>query len=224
MCPRSFDDFAYVPSIGNSGGTLITWKGSKFSGQVVFENQFAQSVEFITKTNGQKWAVTNIYAPCTIEGRSVFLEWFKNIQVLDDYLWIIMGDFNLIRRQENRNELGGDTNLMLGFNDAISKLGLVEVPLSGQAYSRSNKQQNPLLERLDWFFISQAWSLEFPDTKVKTLARGVSDHVPCLVTIKTDVPKPRMFRFENYWLQHNSFNSVFQQAWEIEQYKTDPAM
>jgi hypothetical protein len=24
FCPRSFDDFACVPSIGNSGGTLIT--------------------------------------------------------------------------------------------------------------------------------------------------------------------------------------------------------
>jgi endonuclease/exonuclease/phosphatase family metal-dependent hydrolase len=108
------------------------------------------------------------------------------------------GDFNLIRRQENRNKPGADPNLMLGFNDAINKLGLVKVPLSGQAYTWSNKQQNPLLERLDWFFISQAWSLEFPGTKVKALARGVSDHVPCLVTIKTDVPKPRMLRFENY--------------------------
>jgi hypothetical protein len=61
-------------------------KGSKFSGQVVFKNQFAQSVEFITKTNGQKWTLTNIYAPCTTKGRNDFLEWFKNIQVPDDYL------------------------------------------------------------------------------------------------------------------------------------------
>jgi hypothetical protein len=45
-----------------------------------------------------------------------------------------------------------------------------------------------------------------------------------LITIKTDVPKPRVFRFKNYWLQHNSFNSVFQKVWAIEQHKTDPAM
>jgi endonuclease/exonuclease/phosphatase family metal-dependent hydrolase len=137
------------------------------------------------------------------------LEWFKNIQVPVDYLWLVLGDFNLMRRQENRNKSGGDPNLMLGFNEAISKLGLVEVPLSGQAYTWSNKQHNPLLERLDWSFISQAWSLEFPGTKAKTLARSVSDHVPCLVSIRTNVSKPIIFRFENYWLQHNSFNSVF---------------
>jgi hypothetical protein len=67
-----------------------------------------------------------------------------------------MGDFNLTRRQENINKPRGDPNLMIRFNDAVSKLGLVEIPLSGQAYTWSNKQQNPLLERLDWFFISQA--------------------------------------------------------------------
>jgi exonuclease III len=39
--PRSFDNFYFVPSVGNSGGTLISWKGSKFQGQVIFENEFA---------------------------------------------------------------------------------------------------------------------------------------------------------------------------------------
>jgi exonuclease III len=29
LCPRNFDDFAHVPSIGNSRGTLITWKVSR---------------------------------------------------------------------------------------------------------------------------------------------------------------------------------------------------
>jgi hypothetical protein len=62
--------------------------------------------------------------------------------MVDDYLWLVLGDFNI-------NKPGGDPNLMLGFNEAISKLRLVEVPLSGEAYTWSNKQHNPLLERLD---------------------------------------------------------------------------
>jgi hypothetical protein len=52
--------------------------------------------------------------------------------VVDDYLWLVLGDFNI-------NKPGGDPNLMLGFNEAISKLRLVEVPLSGEAYTWSNK-------------------------------------------------------------------------------------
>jgi hypothetical protein len=50
--------------------------------------------------------------------------------------------------------------MMMAFNKAIHKLGILELPLSGQQYTWSSMQQNPLLERLDWFFISQVWSPE----------------------------------------------------------------
>jgi hypothetical protein len=41
-----------------------------------------------------------------------------------------LGDFNLIRRPNNRNKPGGDSCLMQAFNEAISKLGVIELPLS----------------------------------------------------------------------------------------------
>jgi hypothetical protein len=86
----------------------------------------------MSKLNGQKWILTNIYAPCTTNGKAGFLNWFKNIYMPKDKLWIVMADFNLIRRSENRNKPSGDTNLMFAFNEAISKLGIIELPLSGQ--------------------------------------------------------------------------------------------
>jgi hypothetical protein len=72
------------------GGTLISWKTSKFQGTVVFENGFAWS-EFTSKLIGQKWFLTNIYTPCTIEGRVEFLSWFKNIVMPDNQSWINLG-------------------------------------------------------------------------------------------------------------------------------------
>jgi exonuclease III len=147
--PRSFDNFCFVPSVGNSGGMMISWHGSKLQGQVIFENEYAQSVEFLSKLTGQKWILTNVYAPCTSQRKLDFLNWFKNISMPDDQPWIVIGDFNLIRRPENRNKPGGDPNMMMAFNEAISKLGILELPLSGQQYTWSNMQQNPLLERLD---------------------------------------------------------------------------
>jgi endonuclease/exonuclease/phosphatase family metal-dependent hydrolase len=129
--------------------------------------------------------------------------------MLDGQPWIIVGGFNLIRRPENRNKPGRDPNMMMVFNEAISKLGIIELPLSGQQYTWSNMQQNPLLERLDWFFISQAWSLKFPGTLAKTLTRDLSDHVPCSIHIKTAVPRPRIFWFENFWMEHKDFKDTF---------------
>jgi exonuclease III len=36
FCPSSFDCFEYIPSQGASGGTIIIWKSSKFSGHAIF--------------------------------------------------------------------------------------------------------------------------------------------------------------------------------------------
>jgi hypothetical protein len=50
----------------------------------------------------------------------------------DEQSWLIVGDFNLFRRPENRNRPGGDPSMMMAFNEAISKLGVMELPLAGQ--------------------------------------------------------------------------------------------
>jgi hypothetical protein len=175
---------------------------------VIQENEYVQTVQFMSKLNGQKWILTNIYAPCSPDGKLAFLRWFKNVYMPDDCLWIIMGNFNLIRRPKNRNKPGGDSYLMQPFNDAISKLGLIELPLSRQQFTWINSQQNPLLERLDWVFVSQSWSLEFPISWVKTLTRDTFDHVPCAISFKTEVPKTQIFRFENFWMEYEQFNDV----------------
>jgi hypothetical protein len=37
----------------------------------------------------------------------------------DDTYWLIIGDFDLIRQQSDRNKSGGNIQDMLNFNDAI---------------------------------------------------------------------------------------------------------
>jgi hypothetical protein len=134
--------------------------------------------------------------------------------MLEDQQWIVLGDFNLIRRPENRNKPCGDVQMMFLFNEAISRLGLIEHTLKGQAFTWCNKQQNILLERLDWFFVSNAWSIEWPSTYAKTLTRDTSDHVPCVILVQTGIPKPKLFRFEIFWFEHRDFQGIFKQAWD----------
>jgi len=61
-------------------------------------------------------------------GKRRFLEWFKHIQMPDQTEWIIVGDFNLIRKLEERNKEGGDVNEKFLFNEAINNLSLIELP------------------------------------------------------------------------------------------------
>jgi hypothetical protein len=102
---------------------------------------------------------------------------------------------------------------MFAFNEAISKLRLVELPLKGFKYTWTNKQHSPLLERLDWFFTSNAWTTAMPSTIVSALSRDTSDHTPCVISASTKVPRPQIFRFENYWLQHDQFMSILKNSW-----------
>jgi hypothetical protein len=121
-------------------------------GQVSFQNGFVMNVEFVSVVSGASWTLTNIYAPCTPHGKLDFLNWFKNVDMLDDVDWLVLGDFNLMRRQGDKNRDEGNVNEMLVFDAAISNLRLEELKLSGNRYTWSNMQDNPLLERLDWFF------------------------------------------------------------------------
>jgi hypothetical protein len=95
FCPPSFDRFEYVPSNGASCGIIIVWKSSKFSAHVVFQSSFAISMECTSVISGATCTLANVYAPCTLEGRQSFLDWFKNIDVPDNMDWLIIGDFNL---------------------------------------------------------------------------------------------------------------------------------
>lgn len=70
--------------------------------------------------------------------------------------WLLLGDFNLMRKPEDRNRDGGDIAEMFMFNNAISVLGLNEIVLQGMKYTWSNMQPNHLLEKIDWVFTSSA--------------------------------------------------------------------
>ena len=139
-------------SVGASGGLLVVWNESIFKGETLFKNSFSISVKFTSVHNGDSWILTNIYGPCQDEARAEFIDWFQNIVIPDDQNWLIVGDFNYIRYPINRNREGGNVNDMLAFNEAISALALVEIPIKGREYTWSNMQNAPLLEKLDWVF------------------------------------------------------------------------
>ena len=124
-----------MPSIGASGGFLTAWNGSMFTGELLFQNKFSLSIQFTWNSSSNKWILSNIYGPCRHEEKIEFTDWFSNIQMPNDVDWIVMGDFNFIRSPENRNKPGGDVNEMLLFNESISNLGLIELPLKGRQYS-----------------------------------------------------------------------------------------
>jgi hypothetical protein len=46
FCPRKFNKFEFLPSVGASGGLIIIWNGNLFKGDLTFQNEFSLSVKF----------------------------------------------------------------------------------------------------------------------------------------------------------------------------------
>lgn len=137
--------------------------------------------------------------------------------------WIVLGDFNLYHHPDDRNRPGADVADMYMFNEAIDKLGLIELPLKGHRFTWTNKQSPPLLEHLDWVFTSINWTLSYPTSEVSTLTMETSDHTPCLINISTTIPCASIFHFENYWLLHDDFLEQVQNRWSLPSHQLDPA-
>ena len=128
-----------------------------------------------------------------------YIAWILKMMIFD---WLLIGDFNFYRSAENINRPGGNFNDSVIFNNIINHLGLIELPIKGQSYTWSNMQDTSLLEQVDWFFTSVAWTNQYPLTIVLPLARITSDHLPYKIQIGTSIPKENIFRFENYWFSH----------------------
>lgn len=209
FCPRCFDHFVYVPSVGAFGGIIVIWNSAILRGTLVETKGYGIVIDFISV----HWTLVTVYGPCRGQPRDEFVKWLYNLQIPFDDNWLLLGDFNFMRYVENRNLPGGDINDMFLFNEVIGHLGLIEIPIKRRQYTWSSMQDQPLLEQIDWFFTSTAWTSNFPNTLVFPLARTASDHVPCVVSIDTNIPKAKVFRFENYWANLPRFLECVADSW-----------
>jgi hypothetical protein len=52
------------------------------------------------------WNLIVVYVSCRQPARDQFVNWLYNLQIEDDELWMLIGDFNFYRYAENKNKAG----------------------------------------------------------------------------------------------------------------------
>lgn len=149
FAPKRFDKFDFCPSEGASGGILVCWASSYFSVTIMEKHSYAIRLVVTSMHNLDTWTLVSVYGPCRQPARDSFVNWLYNLDIGDEDLWLIIGDFNFYRSADNRNRPGGNFNDTLVFNSIISHLGLIELPIKGRSYTWSNMQDSPLLEQVD---------------------------------------------------------------------------
>lgn len=122
--------------------------------------------------------------PSTDEHKKAFIDELQSIAAYRTVAWVILGDFNLIRWVIDRSTNSWNFPLMEGFNDLITNLQLMDIPLKNRDYRWSSKRLEPTFSRLERVFVFPEWSLNFPVVTLTALEMVTSDHVPLILSCK----------------------------------------
>jgi hypothetical protein len=114
---------------------VVIWISALFSGQVVLEESFGLAISFTSVLSAETFMVVNVYGPCEGIARENFVAWLFSLDIADDALWLLLGDFNFYRFVENRKRDGANMSDVATFNEIISYLGLIELPIKGRLFT-----------------------------------------------------------------------------------------
>jgi hypothetical protein len=96
----------FVPVVSTSlptshliSGLLNVWNGSLFAGVATDINNFVVTVKLASL--GQEWYLTNVYGPCAPGPNGDLTNWLYNFDAANYELWMLSGDFNLMRAPGN---------------------------------------------------------------------------------------------------------------------------
>ena len=207
-----FTGYLALPSVGASGGILVAWRHHVgISGAQRVDN-FSMSIQFSTD-NGQTWWLTCVYGPQGNEDKIQFLQELRDIRVTCQGPWMIAGDFNLIYKDEDKNNVNYNRAMMGRFRRFINDLALKEIPLHGRKYTWSNQQDSPTLVKLDRVLCSVDWEDKFPNCLLQSLASEDSDHCPLLLGLQNNKVGRRRFHFESFWTKLDGFQEAVAAAW-----------
>jgi exonuclease III len=124
-----------------------------------------------------------------------------------------LGDFNLIYKDEDKNNSLVNRAMMGRFRRLIHDLGLKDIPLLGHKYTWTNGQDVPTLVRLDRMLHSPDWEQLFPDCLLLSSSSDGSDHCPLLLGLHDNKKGKMRFHFEAYWTKVAGFQEVVSEAW-----------
>lgn len=144
----------WVPSQGRLGGLLIGLEDEVVEVSDYQENQHFQSVVLTQKEDNFKWQLFNVYGPVQDNLKQDFLSQLEVAIVESEYPVLVGGDFNLIRRVEEKSTGNVNGYWMDAFNEFVANTAIREIHRSGGQYTWSNKQLNPIMVTLDRVFMS----------------------------------------------------------------------
>ncbi|GJV17569.1 putative RNA-directed DNA polymerase, eukaryota [Tanacetum coccineum] len=149
----------------------------------------------------------NVYGPRNESDRQTL--WCRISAVIGNVnaCWCIFGDFNEVRRLDERMNTDFSTRGALEFNDFIRRANLTDVPLGGKRYTRIS-DDGKKISKLDRFLVSEEFQRVWRSIGSVALDRKLSDHCPIVLLDKGIDFRPNSFRFFDAWMEEMDFQEL----------------
>jgi hypothetical protein len=171
------------------------------------------------KATDFKFVLYSIYGPAQLQNKGAFLA-----ELAKTLPFIIGGNFNIMRKLEDKSSGDFDNKWPSLFNVVIEYLDLREIVMTGHQYTWAGSGGNPTYEKLDRVLVSTEWEINFPLAKVEARDRNISDHTQLVVSTGTSTHQSgnRPFRFERGWFLKEGFYDMVANIWRSENSRSSP--
>ncbi|XP_042944611.1 uncharacterized protein LOC122278495 [Carya illinoinensis] len=209
---------SFEGSVSNQelGGKLwVQWSKEVKASVMHFSSQ---SITMAVEMNGKCMWITFVYAKCNYGERQKLWDDLCGLQS-SNVPWIVIGDFNIIRSDNER--IGGHPRPRIAleeFNSFIDMVGLTDLGFQGNKMTWCNGQEGSSRSwaRLDRALVNLAHNLEFPLAGGLYLPKFSS--YPAILQVDLCLEDRRYghvpFKFQQMWTTHDAFMNLVTNEWK----------
>ena len=203
---------------GRSGGILLGVDLQVFDIGAIAEGDFYVKFTLRCKNDGFKFVLYTVYGTAQYQNKQTFLAELANTCSKESLPYLIGGDFNIMRRPEDKSSGVFDFKWPNLFNAVMESLDLKEIVMSGRQFTWAGPGDNPIFEKLDRVLVSTDWEDKFPLSTVEPRDRDISDHTPLILNTgaSTHHSDQCPFKFERGWLIRDGFYDMVVSVWQSE--------
>jgi exonuclease III len=206
-----------LPPHGRSGGILVGINSETIEVMNVITGDFSVRMHLKCKKDGFEWAFVPVYGAAQDALKPDFLAELVRMCEIQFLPILIGGDFNILRKKDEKNNDNFNARWPFVFNAIIESLNLREIALSGRQFTWASRRATPTYEKLDRILASVDWEVKFPLVSVRALTRtgSGSDHTPLLIDsgIKAHAGNQPRFSFELFWFSQEGFYDMVAAEW-----------
>ncbi|KAE8716021.1 RING finger protein [Hibiscus syriacus] len=204
---------------GSKGGLISLWNENVFnvSNHHVHSRFLALVGNFMH--DPKEFVFINVYGPAIEDEKEDFFRELLNFVMSWNLPVCIGGDFNAYLDAEEKLGKSQNWHTISIFRSFVQQANMMDLPMSGGNFTWCSNREVSTWVRLDRFLICGRFLNSFPKISQALLSKSISDHNPVLLEDVNLNWGPKPFRFFNFLLQEQGFNSFVGKLLAVEKNK-----